>query len=92
MGFLFVLGVLRYQERRVILRKETRDPVAVQIARLESYADRERRLGNEAKALEYEAMALEEESGLKFRLGNLRASVALLSEARKKRAGAHAPR
>ena len=73
----------------MILRKETRDPVAIHIARLESHADRERRLGNEAKALEYEAMALEEESGLKFRIGDLQASIALVGEALKKRAKAH---
>ena len=73
----------------MIIRQETRDPAAIQIARLETHADRERRLGNEAKALEYEAMALEEESGLKFRCGNLRASIALLGEAREKRAKAH---
>ena len=76
----------------MIIRRETRDPAAIQIARLESHADRERRLGNEARALEYEAMALEEESGLKFRLGNLRASIALLDEAREKRLAAHAAR
>ena len=73
----------------MIYRKETRQPVALQIARLEEYARRERRLGNEAKALEYEAMALEEESGVKFRCGNLRASIELLDEAREKRLGAH---
>ena len=76
----------------MIYRKETREPAAIQIARLEEYARRERRLGNEAKALEYEAMALEEESGHKFRLGNLSGSIALLDEAREKRLAAHAAR